>query len=356
MYSPILRNRQSEMLALRSLSSQVRQLVTPILDVAAPTKTADQAAGQKYVRNNITRMGKAAVGFSSVFVDSSELDPDFRLLNGVHPLTAAAAGLSDAGVRVIPVTGLHRDVAHHAVAADIRKLHPDQLLCLRLDATDVSTSTLTHKAIVSYLKACAVDTTQAYLLVDLQCLYDQDAKAQAALVTRLFNLLDDNTWAGVLVGGYGFPDQLATALSTSEQTYLPRVEQNVFAEVAGGKWHSPLWFSDYTVVSPAVVELDWKLIRKVMTPKALYTLDYFWFVVRGGAFSSHADGYAQYYAMAEEIVSLEEFCGEDYSAGDRYIWERAQHKGSPGSPASWITACVNRHVTFTAKAHAGSVL
>jgi hypothetical protein len=343
------------MLALRPLPDEVRQLMIPIFDVAAPGKNADRAKAHKYVLGNITRMGKVAAGFDVVFIDSSELDSVFRLPGAVHPLSAAAAALTDAGARVIPVTGLHRDTVHNKVVLETRKLHPQRELCLRLDATDVSTASLTHKGVLSFLGAAGIATEQTYLLLDLQCLYGQDGKTVVAIVTRLLKLLKDKKWAGIIVGGYGIPDQLATALSTNAQGYLPRIEQSVFRELAAHGWESPLWFADYTVVPPSVVELDWKLIRKVMTPRALYALDESWFVVRGGAFSSHQDGYGQYYAIADEIIALDEFSGEDYSAGDKYIWERAQRVGGkPGSPASWITACVNHHITFTARAHEGS--
>jgi hypothetical protein len=327
----------------------------PIFDVAAPSKSADRAKDYKYVLSNITRMGKVAAGFDAAFIDSSELHSAFHLPGAVHPLSAAATALADTGARVIPVTGLHRDAAHHEAAVETRKLHPQGHLCLRLDATDVSTASLTHKGVVGFLATAGITTEQTYLLLDLQCLYGQDDKTVVALVTRLLKLVKDKTWAGIIVGGYGFPDQLSTALSTNEQTYLPRIEQRAFHELAIHDWESPLWFADYTVVSPAVVELDWNLIHRVTTPRALYTLDESWFVVRGGAFASHKDGHGQYYAIADEIVALEEFSGEGYSAGDKYIWERAQRAvGKPGSPASWITACVNHHVTFTAKAHEGS--
>ena len=147
------------------------------------------------------------------------------------------------------------------------------------------------------------------------------------------------------------PDQLSMAVSTNNQTYLKRIEQDIFYAVAAYKMGTPIWFADYTILPPSVVELDWRLIRKVMTPKALYTLEDSWFVVRGSAFSSHPDGYNQYYSIAEEIVALDEYCGQEYSYGDKYIWDCSQRAGSAGSPASWITACVNHHVAFTANAH-----
>lgn len=351
MYSPILRNRQSELLAIKHLSKSVRPSLMPVLDVAAPTKSADKAAGLRYVERNLERTEKYVTEFPAVFVDSSELDPAYRLSRGVHPLEGVAAAIVGAGGRPIPVTGLHRDAAHKAAAIAITSNQAQGNLCVRLDATDVSTATLTLKRIREHLDADSIESSKVYLLLDMQCVFGKDKEAVAKQVLRLLKLLETTTWAGIIVGGYAIPDQLSTAVSTKEQAYLRRIEQDVFRDAAAYEMDTPRWFADYTILPPSVVELDWRLIRKVMSPKAIYTLDDLWFVVRGGAFSTHPDEYDQYYSIADDIVALDEFCGTDYSYGDKYISDRSKRNGKPGSPGSWITACVNHHLTFTANAH-----
>lgn len=339
------------MLALRHLYDPIRQHVMPVIDVAAPAKAADQDKALKYVARNIGLTAKAVAGFPAVFVDSSELDPDFRLPGDVHPLARAAESVLDAGVRPIAVTGLHRDEQHRAQAASIAQAQDLPSLCVRLDATDVSTATLSLRRLRELIDAASLEPKDVYVLLDLHCLFGHDKEVVSKLVLRFLKLLETDTWAGILVGGYGFPDQLSSACATSSQTYLRRIEQDVFSDVAAAEMSTPRWFADYTVLSPSAVELDWRLVSKVMTPKALYTLNDVWFVVRGGAFSSHPHGYKQYFSMADEIVALDEFCGADFSYGDQYISERHNREGTPGSPASWITACVNHHVSFTADAH-----
>jgi hypothetical protein len=351
MYSPILRNRQSEMLALRHLYDSIRPLVMPVIDIAAPTTTMDQANALKYVARNIERTKKVVKGFPGVFVDSSELAPDFRLPGDVHPLARAANSVIEAGVRPIAVTGLHRDAEHRAEALSVANAQDLPGLCVRLDATDVSTTTLTHKLLREFVGAASLEPKEVYVLLDLQCVFGTDKEVISKQVLRFLKLLDNATWAGILVGGYGFPDQLSSACATNDQGYLRRVEQEVYSDAVAVKMTTPRWFTDYTVVSPSVVELDWRLISKVMAPKALYTLQDDWFVVRGGAFSNHPDGYGQYFSIADEIVALDEFSGSDFSYGDQYISDRHNREEKAGSPASWITACVNHHISFTADAH-----
>jgi hypothetical protein len=350
MYTPILRNRQSEMLAFRGMPSDIRKQMIPLFDVAAPTKSADQEKAVKYVNSNISRTEKIATGFEAVFADSSELNPSFRLPGNVHPLVAAAKALCKVGSKPIPVTGLHRDDAHNEAALEVMK-NNGQVICLRLDGTDVSTARISYNSIKDFLQSKGFIAAQVFLLLDLQCLHGRDKDVVVAPVDRLLALLNDTTWAGIVVGGYGLPEQISMAVQTRTQAYLPRVEQDVFYKMNKIGIHTPVWFADYTVLTPSVVELDWRLIRRVMTPKALYALESSWLVVRGSAFSSHPDGYAQYHAIAKEIVALDEYAGTGFSTGDDYIADRALGSGGPGSPATWITACVNHHMTLTARTH-----
>lgn len=354
MYSPIVRNRQSELLAIKHLAGSVRASVMPVLDVAAPTKSVDKATDRNYVERNLQRTTKCVTGFPAVFVDSSELDPALRLSHGIHPLQAAGTAIVEAGGRPIPVTGLHRDAEHNAAAMTLAQEHSEGKLCVRLDATDVSTATLTFKRLRDLLESESLESSAVYLLLDLQCLFGKDKDSVAKEVLRLLKLAEAKAWASIIAGGYAIPDQLSTAVSTKEQAYLRRIEQDVFRELLAYEMDTPRWFADYTTLPPSVVELDWRLIRKVLSPKAIYTLDEEWFVVRGGAFSSHPDEYEQYYSIAGEIVALDEYCGPEYSFGDKYISDRSNRDGKPGSPGSWITACVNHHITFTANAHAMS--
>ncbi len=352
MYSPILRNRQSELLAIKHLAQSVRLEMMPVLDVAAPTKSMDKEKAVAYVERNIGRTGKCATGFPAVFVDSSELASEFRLTGRVHPLQAMAAAIAQSGGLAIPVAGLYRDAVHNKLAVEIAKESADEALCIRLDATDVSTATATARRIEEFLQSVDVRVTKTHLLLDLQCLYGQDREAISKQVLRLLTHLDTQGWAGILIGGYGLPDQISTAVGSNDQGYLQRIEQDVFEDTQGFRMQSPRWFADYTILPPSVVELDWRLIAKLTCPKALYTLSDSWFIIRGGALSSHPDGYEQYFSIAEDIVALDEYCGPGYSYGDEYIADRSARKGKPGSPASWITACVNHHMTFTAITHA----
>jgi len=353
-YTPILRNRQSELLAIQQLRASVRRRCTPLLDVAAPTKDADLATARAYVIRNAQRVTKAIQGFSRAFVDSSELDAAFRV-GGSHPLSVLADAVQAANCTPIPVTGLHRDRDHMRAAFRIKASTESEEICFRLDATDVGTASRSHAELMEILERHSADPSDVVLLLDLQSVYAMDSQALAAPITRFMGRAGQSRWAGIIVAGYGVPDQISNAVAVRQQGYIARIEQEVFNRVAGQMAEQNVWFGDYTTVPPTQVELDWWVFSRVMGPKAIYALEDSWFVVRGSPFSGHADGYGQYHDVANEIVALAEFSGAGYSWGDAYIHERATDpSSSSGSPSSWIKACVNHHITLTANAHAGA--
>jgi hypothetical protein len=352
MYTPILRNRQSEMLAVQALDSDTKAWCFPLIDVAEPTKGADVAASAIYVQNNSKRLVRALKGFERVLVDSSELDPSFRIGGTLHPLTLVAKAASEAGAIPTPVTGLHRDAAHHEAVMQIMAGYHSGQLCVRFDATDIRTASLSCNRLVALLSHLSVESAQTILLLDCQSVFGKEPATISAELGRMIIACTKLPLRSIIVAGYGIPDKMSEAVAVREQDYIPRLEQDLFHDIAWPITASDHWFGDYTTLSPVHVELDWKVMSKVMGPKAIYALDDSWFVVRGGPFSTHHDGYAQYYDLASSITALDEFSGPDFSFGDEYINDCANRVGKAGSPASWIKACVNHHITFTARAHA----
>ena len=47
-------------------------------------------------------------------------------------------------------------------------------------------------------------------------------------------------------------------------------------------------------------------------------------------------GHAQYPAEAQLLCESDEFCGAEFSAGDRYIFETSRTPNNPGTPRTWI--------------------
>ena len=49
------------------------------------------------------------------------------------------------------------------------------------------------------------------------------------------------------------------------------------------------------------------------------------------------------------MVERSEFCGKDFSFGDKFIAEKARNGTKPGNPKQWLLAGINHHIALTAK-------
>jgi len=145
-------------------------------------------------------------------------------------------------------------------------------MCLRLDATDISTAALTSRDVFSLVDNYSLASENVIVLLDTQCVFGYAAPQIAAQATRLLSSLSARKWSAILVGGYGIPEQISTAVSTKAQGYIRALSKIRFLSWQKGTSALRCGFADYTTLSPSVIELDWQLINKVMTPRAIYTL------------------------------------------------------------------------------------
>ena len=129
---------------------------------------------------------------------------------------------------------------------------------------------------------------------------------------------------------------------------LPRVEWQLWKRIAASRHTSriPL-FGDYAVLHP-FVRPNFRGMN--ISASIRYTTDDYWVIMRGeGLRNEGGAGFDQYPANAELLMQRQEYCGAEFSYGDRYIFERPSKKENPGNPTTWIAAGVNHHITFVAR-------
>ncbi|MGP8201694.1 MAG: beta family protein [Limisphaerales bacterium] len=65
-----------------------------------------------------------------------------------------------------------------------------------------------------------------------------------------------------------------------------------------------------------------------------------------GVHSEDGPGYAQWPAWALLLCERDEFCGPQFSFGDRYIHDMSQQMAKTGTAKGWLAAGFNHHLTF----------
>lgn len=346
-YVPIVKSKQSEMLALQHLEPSIKQLILPLVDLAAPSKEKDKSNAIKYVEKNIQGLSRYLNGFSSVMLDSSEMDTGIKIGKGQHPMDKAASLLQEAGITVVPVVGLSRDKSHLDAAKSIAKRSEYKVVSVRLDDYDLETPSESATKLIELMRE-KFSGFQIYLLYDFRDVFAKDSAALASRAVAVTTKLKGVQPVATIVAGCGIPERIVQAVPSRSAGYVTRVEIEIWSKYQKAtKSGQIILLGDYTTVTPDHNELDWRLISKTMGPKIIYALKDQWFVIRGGAFARHPLGWDQYFELAKSVTKLPEYPGEEYCYGDGYIGERSRKHGTCGNGGTWITASVNRHITLT---------
>jgi hypothetical protein len=323
-YVPILRWKRAERVSLRSLAPRVHDQITPLLELV-PTVDNTPLKVAMDIRNNW--------GFSPFFLDLVNL-PALEKDDVVSTMSDA---LRTAGVRAIPVIGLDGEANYQTaiskiVASDRRGA------CVRLYPHDLMSPTLLAD-LDKLLARLNLSAAQVDLIADYQ-LVSEFALPYAELCRRLPHLA---RWRNFVAASGAFSKDLTEYEKNAQ--YTRSREDWLFwqSQVARKPTRRPV-YSDYSIQYAFYKEPP---DRANVSASIRYTAEDYWVIMRGeGLFNDGSPGNAQYSAHAQLLCEREEFCGRDFSAGDRYIDNLNLGVDGPGNPETLLRAGINHHVTL----------
>ena len=146
-----------------------------------------------------------------------------------------------------------------------------------------------------------------------------------------------------------FPKDL-TGLARNETHRLRRSEFRQWRDLGSWPGRRPA-FGDYTVQHVYFKE---PVSVPNFSASVRYTLEDEYLILRGeGVLNEGGPGRGQWSAWATLLTEMPEFFGASFSAGDRYVVERATDWRNPGTAQKWLEAAFSHHVTTTALQVAG---
>ena len=151
----------------------------------------------------------------------------------------------------------------------------------------------------------------------------------------------------VIVTGSSIPPSSSDVLDINSNCTLPRRELAIIGQ-ARALSAVDLVAGDYATVSPfySDVDLDPRIMQRVMTARLAYTLKGYHYFIRGS--SVGLDGYEQYFNLAQTLCGQSFFRGKTYSLGDRYLDEKSRRLGNNCTPGAVIKPSVVAHITYMA--------
>lgn len=345
-YVPCLRWKQGEYKALRLLSSNARDVITPLIEVAeigfdfetgTPAKTIDKhlAPFAKRVRENW--------GTQPCFVDPKHIAATPRMANGRHPVDFVFADLRQRGCVAVPVISLSSDAMFaqcvgRAMSADGRGA------CLRLEISEAAKPTL--KRSIEALLNNLVAPNECDLIFDLGAPNFEPiagfSKAVEALIQRVPHL---NQWRTFTLMGTAFPQSMGE-IKTSPAV-VPRNEwllyKLVAARLATLEVRVPA-FGDYCINHPTLLPMDMRLLKPSGTLR--YTTPTSWFLLKGP--NVRDNRFDQYRGHCRAVIDSANYSGSEFSAGDQYIAECARGTSSTGNLTTWRWVGTNHHMEMVA--------
>lgn len=343
-YVPILQWRRGEQKALEFLDQSIKDRILPLIEIVpipwdyendTPSKTLD-----KHLENIGDILQKSLVPIDTLFLDLNLLDKDEKLKNGQHPLTYIIDEARRKSLKVIPVTGFNRDSNYQN---EVKKAYlADKLgVCIRItddDLLDINSN------IDSLLNKLSINPSDIYVIIDLKYIAPDEEKRNILTSINIINSLPYlNEWKMLILCATAFPENTSSIQADSIE-YISRTEWNIWEYIYNNKnklKRMPL-YGDYVISNPEYFEMDPRLMR--MTANIRYTSNNDFIVLKGKNIREY--GWEQASKLCKKLINMQEYCGQTFSWGDKYIYDCAQEVKSTGNAEIWRRVGTNHHLTF----------
>ena len=352
-YVPILKWKRAEQSALQALNDKDKQGMTPLIQFVMPKpKSADSPEKQfewviSNFREKIPQLPQQILkvwGPSPIFIDFSLLYTTPLKVDSLRSIAASGHAL---GIHLIPVLNLNDDVELKKAIYSSAKKHSSGI-CLRLVPHDLTDTAKLDKEIKAFLIGSGLTEADADLLVDTKEIEQNDAyRTYVNASQKIHNL---PKWRTFIFASGAFPADLSNC-KIDEENLIPRLDlKNWVGQLNGKNAMRKPTFADYTIQHPIYKESS-QFFHP--TTSIRYTLEDTWYIMKG-----RKQKFELYLANAKLLAGdRSKFYGENFSAGDKYIADKAKHyavyikdpkvKGT-GSTEGWLTAGINHHLVLTA--------
>jgi hypothetical protein len=340
-YVPVLRWKRGERVALLKMSREALNRLTPLIELVDANYFGSKhaAISNALAAEKIAGQLAEEWGVRPIFIDAGFLGSEITRRELRHPLALVGESVYSVGIPVVPVTSLNRDEGYQQAALSTARMHKNGI-CIRLTREDIWGGNLTAN-LSRVTEFFGLSPEQIDLVVDFK-IVDGTTIPYANLCSEIPEVA---RWRNFVVLSGAFPKDLTGLeknrihrsqrrldwLSWSTQLNMPSIKR------------FPV-YGDYTIQFPEQVA---RIGPMNISASIRYTAKDYWIILRGeGIQNPGGSGAHQWPAWAILLCDEPEYCGEDFSYGDRYIKEMSSELRKTGSAETWLRAGINHHMTF----------
>lgn len=350
-YIPILKWKRAEQNALKTLKSEDKKHITPLVQFVMPKLTPKEVSGKtddEKFSETISKFQKKIPELTEEILDVWGQTPafiDFSLLYTtelkIETINFIASKSKQVGLYLIPVAYLSDEKkVYEALSGNKNGL------CLRLVCSDLDDSQNLEAKIKTFFDLTGMSEETTDLLVDIKEIGDDDTKFNKymALTENIPNL---KLWRTFTFASGAFHEDMSKC-KLDEWTPIPRLDWNGWAQKKSEGTHPRMpSFSDYSIQYPIYKEATQFFPP---TTSIKYTLNDEWLVLKG-----QKQKFELYLVNANLFIKDNRFLGENFSSGDKFIAEKGIYydeyikdpsKKGTGSTEGWLTAGINHHLTL----------
>lgn len=359
-YVPILKGKMGEFKALSHLRLRpsIYAKLTPFFDIPRP-ENQWKSRFDEYLAKKAVYIQKNWGAIGTIFVDLFDIQLTLRTSYGQHYVQFLFDELRNCNVLAVPVTGLDRDDDYNLSIANV--IATDRRgVCIRLLKDDIENPTDAEMNVGDLLSDLKVKPKDTHLILDFRQLLQSDISQRIDdTVVFLENFGNLRKWNTLTIAGSGFPQHMG-GVDKNSSKLIPRTELDLWEQVLieGKRRNCNRYptFGDYGISHPDILDFD---LSFNPSAKIRYTLPRNWLVIKGGGLKRKINGrmsrdHSQFYTLASRLCRNNEYFGRDYSYGDFYIFNCAQHLIGPGHLPKWIEVDTNHHLTLVAQQIANS--
>lgn len=345
-YIPILKSKEGEFDALRTLPRKTRLHLTPLIDVTYPAREGKKPVSLDVHLAKIVSSILSCWGIHEpIFVDLFNIKLDDRIQEGALPVSYLFDYMRSRSILAIPTTGLDRDEPYNEAIAKI--ISRDRRgVCIRLLDEDMDDIDQLQEELSQLRSALNQNEDDIHLLMDFRFLLPAALPSAIEKASKILNQLPTlQNWKTVTLAASGYPQSLM-GIKPNSVRRIRRCEFELWSTVLSKRVKRIPSFGDYGIVNP--ISVEYNSGRGRPSAKIRYTLEKEWMIVKGQSLKSHPDKFKQFHRLSDDLSRMPDFMGPQYSPGDSYIKKCASHDEKSGSLTTWITVDTSHHLTFVA--------
>lgn len=354
-YVPILKWKRAEQGALKELSEGRKKSVQPLIEIVPLKQDDKKPASEAFAEMVAAFTNDRTKEIPKEILLAWGEDPIFIDLTPIYPLSLKQTGVREIvknsillRLKLIPVINL-ADEPEYQQSAVTASQEAGNGLCLRVTVADLKDVKNTNDHIEEILHRFSLDLSNVDLLIDIKEVNDELTYVRSVLSSQQLTRLND--WRSFIFANGTFPQDM-TDQSKEDLNVVPRREWiNWKRQLTSGKVFRKPTFADYAIRYPIWNEM---VLNFPGTASLKYTHEDDWLIMKG-----EVRRFDQYLGHAQILAGMEQFYGKDFSAGDKYIKEKADYqpeyaklrlsdptkaKGT-GRAEDWIRAGINHHLS-----------